>query len=134
MQSCEPVAGGGAPSPAKGEGKSSCAKEQQKNPSALKEELSVASTSSEFVESTSSDYTLDSDSDDSMEAEDIGTNNQAKVGDSKGHGYGLCRPCIFFLIRGSCTNGAACTFCHACNRDRFKATGLAAGRRNLVSL
>lgn len=38
---------------------------------------------------------------------------------SVGHEAGTCRPCAFLYTKG-CENGAACEFCHLCERDEKK--------------
>ncbi len=38
---------------------------------------------------------------------------------SAGHAFGTCKPCGFFYAKG-CLNGAACSFCHLCDRGEKK--------------
>jgi len=49
---------------------------------------------------------------------------------SGGHGFGMCRPCVFVHTKG-CASGQDCAFCHVCPPDakkiRKKAKGMARG-------
>mmetsp|Transcript_19965 Transcript_19965/g.41749 ORF Transcript_19965/g.41749 Transcript_19965/m.41749 type:complete len:320 (+) Transcript_19965:39-998(+) len=47
-----------------------------------------------------------------------GTKELPSVG-SAGHAFGTCKPCGFFYAKG-CLNGAACSFCHLCDRGEKK--------------
>eukprot|EP00435_Cladocopium_sp_Y103_P059732 s1043_g21.t1 len=47
-----------------------------------------------------------------------GTKELPSVG-SAGHALGTCRPCAFLYAKG-CFNGAACSFCHLCDRGEKK--------------
>mmetsp|Transcript_76044 Transcript_76044/g.183889 ORF Transcript_76044/g.183889 Transcript_76044/m.183889 type:complete len:132 (+) Transcript_76044:136-531(+) len=46
--------------------------------------------------------------------------------DPKGCKAGTCRPCGFFLRPSGCSKGAACTFCHDCSLNKFRAVRPAA--------